>query len=103
MAWIFSGTARGHIFGQGVSFTPISNYATHYGDKTVQKVMILADVLVSNECLGTKSMIIPPEGFDTSVKENRHVYVKYEDNTFYPSMVIHYKGFDQKNKTWKEN
>lgn len=92
--WRLKGSARGHIFGQGVSFTPISNYATNYGDKTFEKIMIVAKVLISNKCIGNKDTVLPPANCDTTTKDNEHVLVKYEDNTFYPAYIIHYRGID---------
>ncbi|CAH1975941.1 unnamed protein product [Acanthoscelides obtectus] len=93
--WRLRGTALGHKFGQGVSFTNISNYATHYGDlKRPKKVMILAQVLVSGTCIGNSKMVIPLECYDTATNHNNQVFVKFEDNEFYPSYVIHYRGFD---------
>lgn len=92
--WRLRGAARGHKFGQGVSFTPIANYATHYGDKTFDKVMVVAKVLISNKCLGDQTMVLPPSNCDTTTKDDEHVFVKYEDNTFYPAYLIHYKGID---------
>ncbi|XP_018568944.1 TCDD-inducible poly [ADP-ribose] polymerase-like [Anoplophora glabripennis] len=90
--WRLKGTARGTRFGQGVYFTPISNYATYFGDKTYEKVMIVANVLVSNKFVGAEDTVIPPLNCDTTTKENEHVFVKYEDNTFYPAYVIYYEG-----------
>ncbi|CAG9839155.1 unnamed protein product [Diabrotica balteata] len=94
--WRLKGSYKGYIFGQGVSFSPIAYYSTHYGDNTYNKVMILASVLVANCCIGSANMKIPPFGYDTSVKENYHVYVKYDDNTYYPRYLIHYGGNDYK-------
>ncbi|KAF2905506.1 hypothetical protein ILUMI_00672 [Ignelater luminosus] len=89
--WRLHGKGTGHIFGKGVSFTPISNYATHYCDKHSSiKVMLLMKVLVSNSCLGNSQMDIPPNGFDTSRKGNGHVIVKYYDNEFYPAYKIYF-------------
>lgn len=98
--WRLYGQSRGNIFGQGVSFTPISCYASNYSDKFKDvKVMIVAKVLVSNETIGYKNMQIPPlldqhsrYRYDTSIKPNGQVYVKYSDNEFYPNYVIYYTG-----------
>lgn len=100
--WRLHGESKGNIFGQGVSFSPISYYASHYSDKNATvKVMFLVRVLVSNPCIGNRNMTIPPImkdwcGFnttlrcDTSQKENGHVYVKFSDNEFYPEYLIHF-------------
>ncbi|KAJ8925710.1 hypothetical protein NQ315_009557 [Exocentrus adspersus] len=95
--WRRRGTSIGHRFGQGVSFTPIANYATHYGDKARRKVMILAHVLVNQSCQGDKDTVIPPFIYDTTTNDNGHVYVKYEDNAYYPAYIINYQGIDPSN------
>lgn len=86
--FIISGTSRGHKFGQGVSFTPDPNYARYYGDKSI---MILSDVLVNQKCKGDQLTVVPPGNMDTTGNSKRTVYVKYDDNTFYPKYIIHYK------------
>ncbi|XP_023012659.1 uncharacterized protein [Leptinotarsa decemlineata] len=92
--WRLRGTAKGHKFGQGISLTPISNYATHYGDDGYNKVMFLVKVLIGNKCLGAQHMNIPPKHYDTTTNEKEHVIVKYEDNEFYPAYLIYYGGVD---------
>lgn len=94
--WRLTGTSRGCKFGEGVSFSPIAYYATHYGDTTYNKVMIVAHVIVGDCCEGYRNMLIPHLGFDTSVNKKKEVYVKYDDNSFYPSYLIHYGGIDEK-------
>ncbi|CAH1975942.1 unnamed protein product [Acanthoscelides obtectus] len=100
--WRLRGTALGHRFGQGVSFTNISNYATHYGDlKHPRKAMILAQVLVRHTCIGYGGMVIPDEPFDTATNDKGQVFVKFEDNEFYPSYVIYrvaHKSFELEKK-----
>ncbi|CAG9839156.1 unnamed protein product [Diabrotica balteata] len=90
--WRLTGSSTGHLFGQGVNFSPCANYCTHYGDPTYNKWMILALVIVSKCCLGTSEMKIPLDGCDTSIKENGLVYVKYDDNSYYPQYLIHYES-----------
>ncbi|KRT82880.1 hypothetical protein AMK59_3359, partial [Oryctes borbonicus] len=90
--WRRHGENKGNKFGQGVSFTPISNYATHYADDVMDgRIMLLAYVLIGDEVIGTKDTRLPPRGKDTSIKQDRHVIVKYEDNEFYPAYKITYK------------
>ncbi|XP_046686899.1 uncharacterized protein LOC124372541 [Homalodisca vitripennis] len=80
-----------HKFGQGVSFSPLATYSSHYCDNSAIKVMLLFKVLVSNVVIGTEDMTIPPNDgvtFDTSIKEDASVIVKYSDNEFYPLYKI---------------
>lgn len=88
--WRRNGNARGHKFGQGVSFTPDAYYASHYSPYD-EKVMFLAKVLTSRETEGDGDTVVPPENYDTTVNSRRTVFVKYEDDDFYPQYVIHYK------------
>ncbi|XP_077299787.1 protein mono-ADP-ribosyltransferase PARP12-like [Arctopsyche grandis] len=98
--WRRHGKAKGNIFGKGVSFTPISNYASNYSDKYGgDKCMFGVDVLVSMMYEGNKNMIFPPvydlkngSRYDTSAKPNGQVIVKYRDDEFYPSYIITFTG-----------
>ncbi|KAI4454688.1 segment polarity protein dishevelled [Holotrichia oblita] len=53
--------------------------------------MLLVHVLVGSETIGSANMRVPPDGYDTSIKPDGHVTVKYEDNEFYPAYRITYK------------
>lgn len=89
--WRRYGKNKGHRFGKGVSFSPISFYATHYGDQDIKKrVMIVAKVLVGNDTIGNKNIDFPPFPYDTTTNFKKDVYVKYVDNEFYPAYIIHY-------------
>lgn len=100
--WRLHGDSTGNRYGKGVSFSPISYYASHYSDKNSgMKVMFLVRVLISNITEGHGDMIIPPLisysynhettlRYDTSQKENGHVIVKFSDNEYYPEYLIHY-------------
>ncbi|XP_077290306.1 protein mono-ADP-ribosyltransferase PARP11-like [Arctopsyche grandis] len=95
--WRLHGSKKGNIFGQGVSFSPIPYYASHYCDKHKQKIMLAVIVLVCHICNGEKNMIIPPiydqilqSRYDTSQKENGDVLVKYRDDEYYPSFLIEF-------------
>lgn len=100
--WRLMGKSKGHIFGKGISFTPISNYASNYSDKkTEKKYMFVVSMLECFRCEGCNNMLIPPvcdrarvmcARYDTSGKPNGHVLVKYRDDEFYPSYMIAYNG-----------
>lgn len=79
---------RGYKFGQGVSFSPDAFYSSHYGDKTV---MFLSKVLANSKCLGDYSTVVPPAHIDTTTNDNLTVYVKYDDDTFYPEYILYFK------------
>lgn len=85
-----------HRFGKGVSFSPSATYSSHYSDdRGCDRVVLLFKVLVSNCLLGLPDMDIPldVEGvsyYDTSIKEDTSVIVKYNDNEFYPLYKILY-------------
>ncbi|XP_060522503.1 protein mono-ADP-ribosyltransferase PARP12-like [Cylas formicarius] len=91
--WRLNGRSVGHKFGQGISFAKRSTYASHYprNSKDCPRIMFLARVAVSKECLGHQGMIVPSEGCDTSIKIDGDVIVKYEDAECYPKYVIFYK------------
>ncbi|XP_074027470.1 protein mono-ADP-ribosyltransferase PARP11-like [Leptinotarsa decemlineata] len=101
--WRLSGSSTGHKFGKGVSFSPFSNYATHYGDKSFEKIMFVAKVQVGQCCLGDGNSEIPDGSADTTMNQKGTVYVKYEDNSYYPAYVIHYEGFDPQKINRKYN
>jgi hypothetical protein len=83
-----------HRFGQGVSFSPLATYSSHYSDKSSEKVMLLFKVLASNSIGGSPDMKVPPITdeivYDTSIKDDTTVIVKYSDNEFYPLYKITY-------------
>ncbi|KAJ8931397.1 hypothetical protein NQ314_015694 [Rhamnusium bicolor] len=90
--WRYFGRERGHRYGKGVYFTSSPSFASFFCDKgTTKKVMILADVLVKNKCRGNENLVVPPLGYDTAIAEtdDGSVYVKFEDNEFYPAYIIH--------------
>lgn len=41
-------------------------------------------------CEGTDNTIIPPNGYDTTTNSKKSVFVKYDDDTFYPAYVVTY-------------
>lgn len=89
--FLISGTSTGCKYGQGVSFTPDFYYATHYGNKSFENVMILAKVLVNKHSLGNKLTVVPPDHTDTTTNDICSVYVKYDDSEFCPAYRIHYQ------------
>jgi poly [ADP-ribose] polymerase 7/11/12/13 len=102
--WRLYGDSIGNRYGKGVSFSPISCYASHYSDKHASvKVMFLVRVLIAHSTNGDGNMIIPPvilnvynrnriQRYDTAQKENGHVIVKFCDSEYYPEYLIHYTG-----------
>lgn len=91
------GNNIGHRFGQGVSFSPKSHYASHYCDKGRVKVILVVRVLYYNSCIGDGDMELPPYcnsrrkiRYDTTEKDTGEVIVKYFDDEFYPAYKIKY-------------
>ncbi|CAH1154617.1 unnamed protein product [Phaedon cochleariae] len=84
---------RSSKFGQGVSFSSSSSYASdyprrHYDDP---RVMFLASIMEVSRCEGDDGMVIPPLPHDTSADlMHDNVVVKYFDNEFYPAYIIYY-------------
>ncbi|XP_044264403.1 LOW QUALITY PROTEIN: protein mono-ADP-ribosyltransferase PARP12-like [Tribolium madens] len=87
--WRRSGSSKGASFGKGVYFTSDVSYANQYtlGDN----VIILSKMLVGNKVKGLPSFEIIPEPFDTATNRNETIFVKFEDNDFYPQYVIQYR------------
>ncbi|KAH1014251.1 hypothetical protein HUJ04_003115 [Dendroctonus ponderosae] len=87
---------RTHKFGCGISFASNSFYATHYhhdNKKRQDKVMIIAKVLVGRTFeIGNQAMTIPKTMCYTSKNVPQTVIVKYDDHTFLPVAIVHYRG-----------
>ncbi|XP_063904823.1 protein mono-ADP-ribosyltransferase PARP12-like [Zophobas morio] len=90
--WRKCGNSKGHKFGQGVSFAPEVSYARHY-TRVGEDVMILTKVLVGKDTVGDSSTVVPPAPYDTTTNCKDTVFVKYDDDDFYPQYVIHFKWF----------
>ncbi|KAJ8960270.1 hypothetical protein NQ318_003995 [Aromia moschata] len=101
--WRLSGTSVGHRYGQGVSFSQSSTYASYYPPEEndddydndgefFTRIMFVADVLIGSTCNGDKNMKVPRKPCDTSQKPDGQVIVKYEDNEFYPKYIIYYSN-----------
>lgn len=79
-----------HLWGKGVSFTPLASYSRFYSDEGNEKVVLLCYVMVKDFCSGYSNMQLPDYGCDTSKRETGEVLVKYEDHEFYPAYKICY-------------
>jgi hypothetical protein len=55
--------------------------------------MIIARVLVNSTCEGYGAMTLPTGIADTSTGNSGKVYVKYNDNEFYPEYVAYYTRY----------
>jgi hypothetical protein len=80
-------------FGMGVSFSPDAHYANLHCNRSIptQRAMFIAKVLVHSTCEGYSTMVLPICA-DTSTGNSGSVYVKYNDNEFYPSYVAYYNS-----------
>lgn len=89
--WRLCGANMKPKFGKGVYFSPISHYATHYCDEYVDcKMMLAVWVLISRACIGNNNVNVPPKNCDSTRNKYDDVFVKYEDNEFYPAYKITY-------------
>jgi hypothetical protein len=80
-------------FGNGVSFSPRAHYANKYCnfDAGTKRALILARVLVGKCHEGGYGLKAPAKGYDTTTGNSKSVYVKYQDNEFYPEYVVYYR------------
>lgn len=93
--WRLAGTARGHKYGQGVSFAEDAAFAITFPYKyTSNKVLIAAKVLSYKSHVGDEDTVLPDSGFDTTCNEKETVFVKYDDNDFYPEYCIFFEEWD---------
>lgn len=86
-------------FGKGVSFSPSPKYANNKSSRKnrSQRVMIIADVLMKkgqHVQYDAKPLVIPNEGYDTVIGNKKKVYVKFEDDEFYPKVFIFYDSIN---------
>ncbi|KAJ9600225.1 hypothetical protein L9F63_009485 [Diploptera punctata] len=79
-------------FGKGVSFSPSAEYANRYCNRNVgyNRALILTKVLVGKSHEGSYDTYEPMFGYDTTTGNDGKVYVKYNDNEFYPEYVVYY-------------
>ncbi|KAL3288551.1 hypothetical protein HHI36_002990 [Cryptolaemus montrouzieri] len=87
--WRLSGQSRGHKYGYGVSFTPEPSFS-HQFCKEIEKALVVTKVLICKSQIGSKDMILPSKGFDTTRSKSKKVFVKFEDSEFYPAYVVFY-------------
>ncbi|XP_029341931.1 uncharacterized protein LOC100572557 isoform X3 [Acyrthosiphon pisum] len=79
-------------FGYGVFFSDDADYANYYADKrTTEKtrVIMICNVLVSETYVVPKKRNV--NSFDQGVVPPSRVYVKYNDNDFYPLYFVYYQ------------
>lgn len=101
-----------HKFGRGVSFAVDSFDASIYSRDDYHKVMIVAKVLIGRIYQPTSRIEFPPYGYDTVLKPEREILVKYEDNEFYPAYKVYFhfdddsddeeESFDEEESTDEE-
>jgi hypothetical protein len=79
-------------FGEGVSFSPDARYANLHCNRNnpTHRAMFIVKVLVNSTCTGSCYMKLPSSNADTSTGNFGSVYVKYNDNEFYPTYVAYY-------------
>uniref|UniRef100_A0A1B6HR08 Poly [ADP-ribose] polymerase n=1 Tax=Homalodisca liturata TaxID=320908 RepID=A0A1B6HR08_9HEMI len=87
-------------FGMGVSFSNDADYANHFSNSNngVSRAIIIANVLISREHLGSPALTIPLANYDTTTGTRngiKRVYVKYSDNEFLPKYVVFYNCPDK--------
>lgn len=75
-----------HRFGHGVSFARDVDYAAKQA--TQKGTYIVAGILVANSKVGKDDTLIPPGYFDTTTNAAKSVYVKYNDNDYYPYYIV---------------
>jgi hypothetical protein len=81
-------------FGEGVSFSPDAHYANLHCNRVnpKERALLIAKVLIHLTCLGYSTMVLPQSNYDTSTGNGGSVYVKYNDNEFYPDYVAYYSS-----------
>ncbi|KAF5273436.1 hypothetical protein FQA39_LY07453 [Lamprigera yunnana] len=81
-------------YGYAVSFSPNPKYANQESSRNngTSRAMIVADVLVHQSENVSSSVILPSQGYDTTIGNCGQVYVKYYDDEFYPKFVVYYNS-----------
>ncbi|XP_066255464.1 probable poly [ADP-ribose] polymerase DDB_G0278045 [Euwallacea similis] len=84
-------------WGWGVSFANNPWYSSHYSKRKQQHenwpcVMVLVKVLVEDGaiCQGNSLTMVPTTGY-TTTNPTKEVIVKYDDASFYPEFIVHFK------------
>ncbi|KAF7265360.1 hypothetical protein GWI33_021208 [Rhynchophorus ferrugineus] len=88
--WRLSGLSRGHKHGFGVNFTKSSYFANFFTNSRGSSIIIVADVLCKTTFCGHSQTRVPPKGYDTSIRIDEKVYVKFNDAEFNPKYVVYY-------------
>ncbi|KAL3267870.1 hypothetical protein HHI36_007011 [Cryptolaemus montrouzieri] len=83
--WRLYGSSKGNKHGKGVSFSPRAGFSNMFCKSSV-KCMIIADILYCDVHVGSSHHTLPLSGYDTTRSNNGNVYVKFEDNEFYPNI-----------------
>lgn len=93
-------------WGHGVCFTPISFYSSHYGDKTVNRSVIVCDVVLAQVCSKKhikdapeideehRGFLPPGTRYDANMKLEpaAQVLCKFQPHEYYPAYVIDYSA-----------
>ncbi|XP_017774311.1 PREDICTED: TCDD-inducible poly [ADP-ribose] polymerase-like [Nicrophorus vespilloides] len=84
-----------HLFGKGISFSKYFSYAFHYSVSNNPQIdeeycILLCNVFIGKTEIGYKGTNYPNPGYNTTIKSNGDVFVKYDDDTFYPTYKIRY-------------
>ncbi|CAI6368088.1 unnamed protein product [Macrosiphum euphorbiae] len=92
---------RRNKFGCGVSFSDDADYANYYANKSPSegtRVIMICWVLVGETYVVSgqreyagRSLVVPPGCADTTMSYNGRVYVKYNNNEFYPLYFVYYQ------------
>lgn len=87
--WRLCGAVKGHKYGKGVNFSWKPSFAANFCAKNNDvKVMIVTDVLFMQAVVGSQNMDLPPDGWDSSAREDCVTIVKYNDGEFCPRFVV---------------
>ncbi|XP_049817791.1 protein mono-ADP-ribosyltransferase TIPARP-like [Aethina tumida] len=98
--WRLKGAKKGCRFGQGVCFSPRSDYSKHsveyfhylnVPELNTEKrgaAMIIANVLTKKKYIGNRFTVVPIDEYDTTSNMAGTVYVKYQDSEFYPALIL---------------
>ncbi|XP_017780479.1 PREDICTED: poly [ADP-ribose] polymerase 12-like [Nicrophorus vespilloides] len=92
-------------FGKGVSFSKYFSYAFHYSVSNRpmlnKEYCVFLCKVIKNKChIGSQGLKYPKSGYDSTMKSNEDVIVKYDDDTFYPMYKI---GFTINSKNVFDN
>ncbi|KAK9890855.1 hypothetical protein WA026_012201 [Henosepilachna vigintioctopunctata] len=89
--WRLFGKSIGYRHGQGVSFSPYTDFASQFCKSLSNKRMIKAKVLFYKSHVGEPYHKLPLSGYDTTESPKGKVLVKFEDSEFLPLGLICYQ------------